>query len=119
MRKFKIAVALAGPGMMVGPALAQDDVTPAPLAGVWSLGETASCGAPAALRIWRDEGDAIAYTHAHMPYAGHERPMRVRHLTIEERSSERLVTRNYRGVARIFHRCPATSLKAPKGQSGH
>ncbi|MCK0099563.1 MULTISPECIES: hypothetical protein [Erythrobacteraceae] len=140
MRKFKIAVALAGPGMMVGPALAQNDVTPAPLAGVWSLGETASCesgpawvffadgyyaevqlpdGAPAALRIWRDEGDAIAYTHAHMPFAGHERPMRVRHLTIEERSSERLVTRNYRGVARIFHRCPATSLKAPKGQSGH
>jgi len=140
MKKSKIAVALAGTGMMVGPALAQDDVTPAPLAGVWSLGKTASCqagpawvffadgyyaevqlpdGAPAALGVWRDEGDAIAYTHAHMPFSGHEQPMRVRHLIIEERSPERLVTRNYRGVARIFHRCPATSLKAPEGQRGH
>lgn len=81
MRKFKIAVALIGTSLLVGPALAQDDGTPASLAGVWSLGETASCeagpawvffadgyyaevqppdGAPAALGIWRDEGDAIA-----------------------------------------------------------
>ena len=140
MRKFRTAVALIGASTMVGPALAQDDGTPTPIAGVWSLGETASCesgpawvffadgfyaevqlpdGAPAALGIWRDEGDAIAYTHAHMPFDGHEQPMRVRHLTIEERSSDRLVTRNYRGVARIFHRCPATSLKASEGQGGH
>ena len=53
-------------------------------------------GAPAAVGIWRDEGDAIAYTHAHMPFEGHERPMRVRHLTIEERTAEKLTTRNYR-----------------------
>ena len=41
MRKFRTAVALIGASTMVGPALAQDDGTPTPIAGVWSLGETA------------------------------------------------------------------------------
>ncbi|WP_298336107.1 hypothetical protein [uncultured Erythrobacter sp.] len=124
----------------IAPVSAQEQTTPAPIAGVWSIGETRSCdsgpawvffadgfyaevqlpdGAPAAVGVWRDEGDAIAYTHAHMPFEGHERPMRIRHLTIEERSAERLTMRNFRGDARVFHRCPASSVQKPNGRSGH
>lgn len=76
-------------------------------------------GQPSAVGIWRDEGEAIAYTHAHMPFEGHASAMSVRHLTVERRTAERLDTRNYRGVARIFHRCPANALKAPSGPSQH
>ena len=141
MKNINILATIVGVlTISIAPVSAQEQTTPAPIAGVWSIGETQSCdsgpawvffadgyyaevqlpdGAPAAVGIWRDEGDAIAYTHAHMPFEGHERPMRVRHLTIEERSAERLTMRNYRGDARVFHRCPAGSLKAPVGQSGH
>ncbi len=141
MISSQLSVTLAGALILSSvPASAQDQSTPVPIAGVWSLGETRSCdsgpawvffadgycaevqlpdGAPAAVGIWRDEGDAIAYTHAHMPFEGHERPMRVRHLTIEERTAEKLTARNYRGVTRTFHRCPANSLKVPAGQDAH
>ncbi len=129
-----IPLALAG---LTGPSAAQQSDS---IVGVWSLGETRSCdsgtawvffadgfyaevqlpdGSPSAVGIWRDEGEAIAYTHAHMPFEGHVRPMRVRHLTVEERTSEQLRLRNYRGVERLFHRCPSDSLKAPEGRSGH
>lgn len=122
---------------LAGPAYAQQSD---PIAGVWSLGDQPSCdtgpawvffadgfyaevelpdGQPSAVGIWRDEGEAIAYTHAHMPFEGHASAMSVRHLTVERRTAERLDTRNYRGVARIFHRCPANALKAPSGPSQH
>ena len=130
MISSQLSVTLAGALILSSvPASAQDQSTLVPIAGVWSLGETRSCDSgpawvffadgPAAVGIWRDEGDAIAYTHAHMPFEGHERPMRVRHLTIEERTAEKLTTRNYRGVTRTFHRCPANSLKVPAGQDAH
>ena len=122
---------------VAGPSAAQQ---PGPIAGVWSLSETRTCNSgpawvffadgfyaeiqlpdsnPSAVGIWRDEGEAIAYTHTHMPFAGHERPMRVRHLTVEERTSERLTTRNYRGIERVFHRCPSESLNSVTADSRH
>lgn len=113
---------------------------PAPLAGIWSIGETRSCDtgnawvfladgfyaevklksrAISAAGIWRDEGDAIAYTHTHVPFIGHEKPMRVRHLTVDERTAEQLTTKNYRGETLVFHRCPADALIALKSNERH
>ncbi len=141
MISFKIKAALAGAmALTFVPASAEDQGAPAPIAGVWSIGETRSCdagpawvffadgyyaevqlpdGAPSAVGIWRDESHAIAYTHAHMPFKGHEEPMKVRHLTIDERGAEKLITRNYRGESLLFHRCPASSLKAQNTSAGH
>ena len=62
---------------------------PTTIAGVWSVGETQNCqngpawvfiadgyyvevqlpdNGPQATGLWKDEGDAIAYTHDHTPY---------------------------------------------------
>lgn len=129
MKRLAIAAA-----MIAAPAAASD------LAGVWSLGEARNCDAgPAwvffadgyyaevtlpsseahALGLWRDEGKAVAYTHTHMPFAGHEKPMEQKRLTVVERTAEKLSTTNYRGVPRIFHRCPASALKASPGTAAH
>lgn len=110
------------------------------LTGVWSLGETRNCSTgpawifladgyyveatlpdrgPSAVGLWKDEGSAIAYTHSHMPFSDRDTPNELKRLTIEKRSADLLVTRNYRGVARVFHRCPADALKAPAGQAAH
>jgi hypothetical protein len=126
--------------------VAQDVAAPAPppaqsyLPGVWALGETRNCEAgpawvfladgyyvevtlpnsgPSAVGLWRDEGGAIAYTHSHMPFADRNAPNELRRLIVEERAPDRLATRNYRGVARIFHRCPPGALRAPDGQAAH
>jgi hypothetical protein len=108
--------------------------------GVWSLGETKNCATgpawvfladgyyaevtlpstgPSATGLWKDEGNAIAYTHSHMPFPDVMKANELKRLTVEERTPDRLVTRNYRGVARIFHRCPVDALKAPSGQAAH
>lgn len=110
------------------------------IAGIWSLGETRSCQSglawvfladgyyaevtlpdkgPSATGLWRDEGSAIAYTHSHMPFPDMMTANELKRLTVEARTPDKLVTRNYRGVPRIFHRCPAGSLKAPPGQAEH
>lgn len=116
--------------------------TPAPpyLPGIWSLGEVRNCasglawvfladgyyaevtlpdGGPSATGLWKDEGAAIAYTHSHMPFSDMLQANEMKRLTVEERTPDRLATRNYRGVPRVFHRCPAGSLKAPAGQAAH
>lgn len=54
-----------------------------------------------------------------MPYAGHDKPMEVKRLTIDERTTEQIAAKNYRGVPRIFHRCAASALQAPTGQPAH
>lgn len=126
-----IALALA----QAAPAAAKSD-----LPGIWSLGETPNCETgpawvfladgyyaemtlpdkgPSALGLWRDEGDAIAYTHSHVPFADMLKANEMRRLTMVKRTADRLEMRNYRGVTRIFHRCPAGSLKAPKDQAAH
>lgn len=108
--------------------------------GVWSLGETKNCetgpawvfladgyyaevtlpsNGPSATGLWEDEGTAIAYTHSHMPFPDMLKANEMKRLTVEERTPVKLVTRNYRGVARIFHRCPVDTLKAPPGQAAH
>ena len=108
--------------------------------GIWSLGETRNCVSgpawvfladgyyaevvlpdkgPSALGLWRDEGDAIAYTHSHMPFPDMLASNELKRLTVVSRSTDKIETRNYRGIARVFHRCPTTSLKAPPGQRGH
>lgn len=125
--------------MMIAAATAAAP-TPAPMLGVWSLGETKNCAAgpawafladgyyaevtlpdigPSAIGLWRDEGTAIAYTHSHMPFPDMMAANEMKRLTVVERTQDKLVTKNYRGVARVFHRCPAGSLKAPAGQAAH
>lgn len=110
------------------------------IAGIWSLGETRNCESgpawvfladgyyaevklpnegPFATGLWKDEGRAIAYTHSHMPFSDMLAANEMKRLTVEDRTPDRLVTRNYRGVPRIFHRCPADSLKVPPGQAEH
>ncbi|NBW75847.1 MAG: hypothetical protein EBR34_08605 [Sphingomonadaceae bacterium] len=74
---------------------------------------------PSATGLWKDEGKAIAYTHSHMPFKDMMTPNELKRLTVEERTADRLVTRNYRGVPRIFHRCPDDALKANAAQVEH
>lgn len=114
--------------------------SPSTMPGVWSLGEARNCETgpawvfladgyyvevtlpdrgPSATGIWKDEGGAIAYTHSHLPFPDMLTPNEPKRLTIEQRTADKLVTRNYRGVARIFHRCPVTALKALAGQGEH
>lgn len=108
--------------------------------GIWSLGETKNCetgpawvfladgyyaevtlpnSGPTATGLWKDEGNAIAYTHSHMPFPDMMKANEMRRLTIEARTPDRLATRNYRGVGRILHRCPMGALKAPSDQEAH
>lgn len=120
--------------------------TPAPppptpsIVGLWSLGETRNCESgpawlfhadgyyvevtlpdqgPSAVGRWVDEGGAIAYTHSHMPFSDAAAPNELRRLTVVERTADLLSTRNYRGVPRIFHRCPMTALRPAAGQAAH
>lgn len=115
----------------------QAPASPAPkpksdLSGIWSIGETRNCetgqawllmadgyyaevmlpdGAPRAMGRWRDDGAALSYTHSHPPFADRHDVHEMKQLTIEQRTPDRLAMRNYRGTARIFHRCPDESLK--------
>ena len=128
-----LTVALALPAQAAAPE-------PAYMPGVWSLGETKNCesgpawvfladgyyaevklpdGGPFATGLWRDEGTAIAYTHSHMPFPDMLTANEPKRLTVVERTADKLVTKNYRGLERVFHRCPAGSLKAPPGQGEH
>jgi hypothetical protein len=128
-----IAAALALPVHAAAPE-------PAYMPGVWSLGETKNCDSgpawvfladgyyaevtlpssgPTATGLWKDEGNAIAYTHSHMPFPDMLKANEMKRLIVEERTPDKLVTKNYRGVARIFHRCPVDALKAPAGQAAH
>jgi hypothetical protein len=114
---------------------------PAPsITGLWALGETRNCDSgpawlfhadgyyvevtlpdqgPSAVGRYADEAGAIAYTHSHMPFSDGMAPNEMRRLTVVERTADRISTRNYRGVARVFHRCPMTALRAPAGQAAH
>jgi hypothetical protein len=135
MRKLAIV-------MVAALSLPVQAATPEPtyMPGVWSLGETKNCvtgpawvfladgyyaevtlpnRGPSATGLWKDEGNAIAYTHSHMPFPDMMAANEMKRLTVEERTPDKLTTRNYRGVARVFHRCPAGSLKAPAGQAAH
>jgi hypothetical protein len=108
--------------------------------GLWSLGETRNCErgpawlfhadgyyvevtlpdqGPSAVGRWVDEGGAIAYTHSHVPFSDGTAPNEMRRLVVVERTADLLSTRNYRGVSRIFHRCPVTALRALAGQAAH
>lgn len=110
------------------------------IAGIWSLGETRNCQSgpawvfladgyyaevklpnegPFAIGLWKDEGRAIAYTHSHMPFPDMMAANEMKRLAVQERTPDKLVTRNNKGLPRIFHRCPAGSLKAPAGQAEH
>ena len=135
MRKLGISVLVAF-ALPVQAAMPE----PAYMPGVWSLGETENCETgpawvfladgyyaevtlpdkgPSATGLWKDEGSAIAYTHSHMPFPDMMMANEMKRLTVEERTTDKLTTRNYRGVARIFHRCPTGVLKAPAGQGAH
>lgn len=105
----------------------------APLPGIWSLSEKASCSAgeawvftadgyyaevtlPAseihAVGIWEDRGAAIDYTHAHPPFASFATQQERRTYKVIARSADRIDATNYKGERRVFHRCPAGALRA-------
>lgn len=130
---FMLAAAITLPVYAAAP-------DPAYMFGVWSLGESKNCEAgpawvfladgyyaevtlpdkgPFATGLWKDEGGAIAYTHSHMPFPDMMKANEMKRLSVEERTPDKLMTRNYRGVARVFHRCPTDALKAPAGQTAH
>lgn len=134
MRVMPILIAAA----LAFPASAAPD--PAFMPGVWSIGETPNCatggawvfladgyyaevklpdGQPTALGLWRDEGGALAYTHSHLPFPDMMKINAMSRMTIEARNADKLLMRNARGVPRIFHRCPASSLKAQPGGAAH
>lgn len=113
---------------------------PASMPGVWSIGDTKNCvdgpawvfladgyyaevklpdQGPFATGLWRDEGNAIAYSHSHMPFADMMKASELKRLVVVERSPDRLITRNYQGVVRAFSRCPTGSLKAPPARPRH
>ena len=118
--------------MALAAAVAAPPATALP--GVWSLGEARNCQSgpawvfladglyaevklpdmgPFAIGLWRDEGTAVAYTHSHMPYPDMLKANEMKRLVIDSRTADTLVTHNYRGVPRIFHRCDPSVLKAP------
>ena len=138
--KLKLGLTLSMLSLAAAASAGAQPPQASSIAGIWSLGETRNCESgpawvfladgyyaevklpnegPFATGLWKDEGRAIAYTHSHMPFPHMLTPNEMKRLTVEDRTPDRLVTRNYRGVPRIFHRCPAGLLKAPAGQAGH
>jgi hypothetical protein len=112
--------------------LAQAATTPAPLTGVWSVGEVRNCesgeawvftadgyyvelqlpSSPiGAVGAFTDKGNAIDYTHAHMPFASAETAQVKRSYTITNRTADRIDALNYKGEKRAFHKCPISAVK--------
>lgn len=106
------------------------------LTGVWAIGAERNCETgyawvfladgyyvevqlpdkgPSAVGLWRDEGQAIAYTHSHMPFAERHAASELKRLTVVSRNDDRIAALSPRGVERVFHRCPDTALNAPPG----
>jgi hypothetical protein len=111
----------------------------APLAGLWVVGEAADCSKPGtnawvlmadgiyaettlpqgpitAVGRWRDGGDRLIYTHAHIPFTA-DAPERA--MVMTERTDQRLAMTAPSGRKRVFSRCPAGSLSALPGQPQH
>lgn len=107
----------------------------APLPGVWVVGEAAACadgnawvffkegfyaevklpdGATSALGSWRDAGDALVYTHAHMPFGKLTEGQTERRMAFKSRTADRFEAIAPSGAVRVFSRCPDGTLKAPK-----
>jgi hypothetical protein len=114
--------------------------TPAPLAGIWAVGEPSACadgnawvlfadgfyaevklpsGPISAMGRWSDAGDALVYSHAHLPFAGHAAALPERRMTFTARTAERFEATAPSGKVRVFSRCPADALKAPAGEGTH
>lgn len=118
------------------PAAAQS----APLPGVWVVGEAAACadgnawvffkeghyaevklpdGATSAVGSWRDAGDALVYTHAHMPFAKLAEGQTERRMVFKSRTADRFEALAPSGSVRVFSRCPDGTLKASKTARAH
>jgi hypothetical protein len=115
---------------------------PAPLTGIWAVGEASECqraganawvlmadglyaettlpqGPITALGRWRDGGDRLFYTHAHIPFEQAASGYPERAMVMTSRTAERLVMQAPSGRQRVFSRCPASALVAPPGQAAH
>jgi hypothetical protein len=113
---------------------------PSPLAGVWAVGEPAACaagnawvffkegfyaevklpeGPTSAIGSWRDAGDALVYSHAHMPFAKLAEGQPERRMVFKARTADRFEATAPSGAVRVFSRCPEGTLKAPKASAGH
>lgn len=113
---------------------------PAPLPGVWAVGEPAACadgnawvffkegfyaevklpgGPTSAIGIWRDAGDSLIYSHAHMPFAKLADGQPERRMVFKSRDADRFQATAPSGTVRTFNRCPEGTLKAPPNGNGH
>ena len=112
---------------------------PAPLPGIWAVGEASECsraganawvlmadgiyaettlpqGPITALGRWRDGGDRLFYTHAHIPFEQAASGYPERAMVMVARTAGRLEMQAPSGRKRVFSRCPAGALVAPAGQ---
>jgi hypothetical protein len=133
---LKIIIALAA----LAAATNTSAQTPAPLPGVWAVGEPAACatgnawvffkegfyaevklpdGPISSLGHWRDEGTALAYSHAHMPFTKLAEGQPERRMTFKARSADRFEATAPSGTLRVFSRCPEGTLKAPANAGAH
>lgn len=111
-----------------------------PLPGVWAVGEPAACatgnawvffkedfyaevklpdGPISSLGHWRDEGTALAYSHAHMPFTKLAEGLPERRMTFKFRTTDRFEATAPSGTVRVFSRCPEGTLKAPANAGAH
>ena len=112
----------------------------APLPGVWVVGEAASFanesawvflkeghyaevklpdGATSAVGSWRDGGDSLAYTHAHVPFTKLAEGRVERRMVFKIRTADRFEAIAPSGTVRMFSRCPDETFKAPKTAAAH
>jgi hypothetical protein len=112
----------------------------APLPGVWAVGEPAACatgnawvffkegfyaevklpsGPMSSLGHWRDEGTALAYSHAHMPFTKVAEGQAERRMTFTSRTADRFEATAPSGTVRVFSRCPEGTLKASSIAGAH
>lgn len=132
---FKIAAVAAF--ALSSAALAQ---SPSSLAGVWAVGEPAACatgnawvffkegfyaevklpdGPTSAIGSWRDAGDALVYSHAHMPFGNLAAGQPERRMVFKSRTADRFEATAPSGTVRVFSRCPDGTLKAPSNSGAH
>lgn len=125
---------------LMAAAAATANPAPGAIPGIWSIGATRNCasgpawvfmadgyyvetrlpdGALSATGTWREDGDKLYYTHSHTPFADMLTRNEPRAFTVVVRTADRLDLKTYRGDVRVFHRCPAGSLKAPVGTAAH
>ncbi|HUD94057.1 hypothetical protein [Sphingobium sp.] len=124
--------------MILAALLLMQSLNPAPLTGIWSVGDMPNCSQGeawvftadgyyvevdlassqiSAVGAFDDQGDAIEYTHAHIPFASAATPQERRLYKITARTPDRINALNYKGEKRAFHRCSSPALQRAHGDT--